>query len=129
VTNERCADPHGTGPAGHGAAAARITAELRDELDRAFLGDDPNPMVVGDLVGSVDYPLIGAFTTSLTDDSTGIGRSQNVGLASGGLLHVLRHRLRSHGVAQRPRIDTVAGIGAAGELLGGTRRARRRTTG
>ena len=34
--------------------AARVTAELRDGLDRAFLGTDPNAAVVGDLVGSVD---------------------------------------------------------------------------
>ena len=34
--------------------AARINAELRDGLDRAFLGHDPDPAVVGDLVGAVD---------------------------------------------------------------------------
>jgi multiple sugar transport system substrate-binding protein len=35
-------------------AAARINAELRDGLDRAFLGRDPDPAVVGDLVAAVD---------------------------------------------------------------------------
>lgn len=34
--------------------AARINAELRDGLDRAFLGHDPDGAVVGNLVGSVD---------------------------------------------------------------------------
>ena len=35
-------------------AAARINAELRDGLDRAFLGADPDSAVLGDLVGAVD---------------------------------------------------------------------------
>lgn len=38
-------------------AAARITAELRDGLDRAFLGRDPDAAVVGDLVASVDRAI------------------------------------------------------------------------